>query len=96
MSVALIDRTLSYMTINKKFADKEQLLAYIDGVCSCGADYVEINSGLLDLLEGVDLSEKYILQICSVKDIKLLKSYLYQLIFFLQLMMIILFYLQKR
>ncbi len=71
MSVALIDRTLSYMTINKKFADKEQLLAYVNGVCSCGADYVEINSGLLDLLEGEDLSEKYILQICSVKDIKL-------------------------
>lgn len=71
MSVALIDRTLSYMTINRKFADKEALLAYVNGVFACGADYVEINSGLLDLLEGVDLSEKYILQICSVKDIKL-------------------------
>ncbi len=71
MSVALIDRTLSYMTINQKFADKEQLLAYINGVFTCGADYVEINSSLLPLLEGEDLSEKYILQICSVKDIKL-------------------------
>ena len=71
MSVALIDRTLSYMTINQKFADKEALMAYINGVFSCGADYVEINSSLLPLLEGEDLSEKYILQICSVKDIKL-------------------------
>lgn len=71
MSVALIDRTLSYMTVNKKFADKEQLMDYINGVFSCGADYVEINSSLLELLEGEDLSEKYILQICSVKDIKL-------------------------
>ena len=71
MSVSLIDRTLSYMTINQKFADKEALMAYINGVFSCGADYVEINSSLLPLLEGEDLSEKYILQICSVKDIKL-------------------------
>ncbi len=71
MSVALIDRTLSYMNINQKFADKEALLNYINGVFSCGADYVEINSGLLELLDGEDLSEKYILQICSVKDIKL-------------------------
>ena len=71
MSTALIDRTLSYLPVNQKYVDKKQLLAYIDGVISCGADYVEINSSLLPLLEGEDLSEKYILQICSVKDIKL-------------------------
>lgn len=71
MPVAITDRTLSYMTINKKFTDKEALLNYINGVFSCGADYVEINSSLLDLLEDEDLSERYILQICSVKDIKL-------------------------
>ncbi len=71
MSTVLTDRTLSYMNINQKFADKEALLNYINGVFSCGADYVEINSGLLELLDGEDLSEKYILQICSVKDIKL-------------------------
>lgn len=71
MSTVLTDRTLSYMNINQKFADKESLLNYINGVFSCGADYVEINSGLLELLDGEDLSEKYILQICSVKDIKL-------------------------
>lgn len=71
MSTVLTDRTLSYMNINQKFADKEALLNYIKSVFSCGADYVEINSGLLELLDGEDLSEKYILQICSVKDIKL-------------------------
>ena len=71
MSTALIDRTLSYLSVNQKYVNKNQLLAYIDGVIACGADYVEINSSLLPLLEDEDLSEKYILQICSVKDIKL-------------------------
>ncbi len=75
MSTCLIDRTLSYLPVNAEFVSKEQLLKYIDAVFDCGADYVEINSDILKILDGVDLSERYILKITSVEDVKLSFDY---------------------
>lgn len=75
MSVALIDRTLSYTAIKPDFTDKNDLIKYIDGVFACGADYIEINSTVLKLLKGTDLSEKFIFRINSLSDIKLSIDY---------------------
>lgn len=71
MSTALIDRTLSYISVNYNYIEKKQLTKYIDSIFECGADYVEITSGYLDLLGDTDLSEKYILHAQSLSDIKL-------------------------
>ncbi len=75
MSTALIDRTLSYTNINPEYVDKNELIKYIDGVFSCGADYIEINSTVLKLLDNTDFSEKYIFRINSIDDIKLSIDY---------------------
>ncbi len=75
MSVSLIDRTLSYLPINPEFTKKEDLLDYIKGVTDCGADYIEINSTVLKLLEDEDLSERFIFRITSVSDMKLSLDY---------------------
>lgn len=75
MSTALIDRTLSYLNVNPDFVEKNEIKKYIDGVFACGADYVEINSTVLGLLEDEDFSERYILRINSVEDVKLCLNY---------------------
>ena len=75
MSTALIDRTLSYLPINPEQVDKDDLTKYIEGVLACGADYIEINSTVLKLLVGRDLSDKFIFRITSASDIKLSASY---------------------
>lgn len=75
MSTVLIDRTLSYLPINPEFTEKEELMKYVNGVTACGADYIEINSTVLKLLEGEDLSEKFIFRVSSIADIKLSVDY---------------------
>lgn len=75
MPTVLIDRTLSYLPINPEFVEEEQLMKYIDGVFACGADYIEINSTVLKLLENKDLSEKFIFRVSSMADIKLSIDY---------------------
>ncbi len=75
MSTCLIDRTLSYLPVNPEFVQKEQLLKYINSIFDCGADYVEINSDVLKILDGEDLSERYIFRIITVDDMKLSLNY---------------------
>ncbi len=75
MSTALIDRTLSYLPLNENLINKEDVIKYVEGIFACGADYIEINSTILDLLKDTDLSERYIFRISSIADIKLCLDY---------------------
>lgn len=75
MSTVLIDKTLSYLPVPADFIEREQLMKYIDGIFNCGADYIEINTSIIDLLENVDLSKKYILRIKSLADLKMCLDY---------------------
>ena len=75
MSTAIIDRTLSYLTLKNKLVEKSELMKYIVGVFACGADYIEINSTVLGFLKDEDLSQKYIFRITSVADMKLSLDY---------------------
>ncbi len=75
MSTSMIDRTLSYLPVNPEFAKKDELMKYINGIFACGRAYVEINSSVLKILGDIDYSERYILRISSVADIKLSLDY---------------------
>ncbi len=75
MSTVFIDRTLSYLTLKNNFVEKSELMKYINSVFSCGADYIEINSTVLEFLKDEDLSQKYIFRITSIADMKLSFDY---------------------
>lgn len=75
MPTSMIDRTLSYLPVNPELISKNEIMKYIDGIFACGASYVEINSDILKLLGDMDFSERYILRISSVADVKLCLDY---------------------
>lgn len=66
---AVIDRTLSYMPLNAEFVQKNHVFSYLNALKECGTDYIEIGRSVLPLLDGEDLSERYIFRIESETDL---------------------------
>lgn len=70
MKTAVTDKTLSYLPFNPD-TKPERIMAYVEAVFACGADYVEINGQIAELLRDEDLSERFILRIKQNSDIKI-------------------------
>lgn len=66
---AVIDRTLSYMPINAEFVQKNQISSYLSALRECGADYIEIGRNVLSLMDGENLSERYIFRAENESDL---------------------------
>lgn len=71
MKSAIIDKTLSYFPYNAEKTVEAKISEYCEAVMTCGADYIEIDGKTARLLEEQDLSERYILRVQTVSDLKL-------------------------
>lgn len=71
MKPSLIDKTLTYLQPARDNISAEEYMAYCNAVFACGADYVEIKSDIAKVLEKQDFSEKFILRIAGLTDLKL-------------------------
>ena len=60
--------TLSYFRYSPQIT-AEEILAYTKAIFACGTDYIEIDRETAMLLNGTDLSEKYIFRVKNISDI---------------------------
>ncbi len=71
MKPALIDKTLAYLQPVRDNISADEYMAYCNAVFACGADYIEINANIAKVLGKQDFSEKFILRISGLTDLKL-------------------------
>ena len=71
MKPALIDKTLAYLQPVRDNISADEYMAYCNAVFACGADYIEINANIAKALGKQDFSEKFILRISGLTDLKL-------------------------
>lgn len=71
MKPALIDNTLAYLQPVRDNISADEYMAYCNAVFACGADYIEIKANTAKVLEKQDFSEKFILRLSGLTDLKL-------------------------
>ena len=71
MKPALIDKTLAYLHPARDNISADEYMAYCNALFACGADYIELKSDTAKILEKQDFSEKFILRISALTDLKL-------------------------
>ncbi len=71
---AIIDISLATVPL-AAYTDKSKALSdYIDSLVECGVDFFEISASVLPLLEGKDLSKRFILRISTLADLEICRK----------------------